>query len=113
MNPLLDSFDASSVHASPSEVNPLAETSCQINSFANFGSEYNQLQPLENSSAATLISASGFDSEMSLSIGSTLITASFTAPILLPAILPEVSITKKSVIVLLGTLSTSSSKDII
>ena len=67
----------------------------------------------ENSKAATLISASGFEAEISLSIGKTLTTASLTAPILLPAILPEVSIIKKSVIVLLGTLSTSSSKDII
>ena len=39
-------------------------------------------------------------------------TASLTAPILFPIILPDVSITKKRVIVLLGTLSTSSNNDI-
>lgn len=37
--------------------------------------------------------------------------ASLTAPILLPDILPEVSIRKNNVIVLRGTLTASSSKD--
>ena len=62
--------------------------------------------------SATLISASGLDAEISSSIGNTFTTASLTAPILFPTILPDVSIKKKRVIVLRGTLTTSSKSDI-
>ena len=113
IKPLRESFELSSKHAAPSDVRPLAVTSCQTNSDASFGSSYSQLQPLENSRAATLISASGLEAEISSSIGSTFSTASLTAPILLPIILPDVSITKNSVIVLRGTLTTSSKSPII
>ena len=83
-----------------------------MKSDANLGSVYNQFVPLENSNAATLISASGFSAEISSNIGNTFATASFTAPILFPSILPEVSIRKNKVIVLRGTLTTSSKSDI-
>ena len=84
-----------------------------LDASGNIDVTQSHLQPLENSRAATLISASGLEAEISSSIGSTFSTASLTAPILLPIILPDVSITKNSVIVLRGTLTTSSKSPII
>ena len=68
-----------------------------------------QRVPVENSRAATLISASGFSSEISPIIGKTFSIASLTLPIFEPNILPDVSITKKRIIFLLGILSLSNS----
>jgi hypothetical protein len=62
---------------------------------------------------ATLISASGFSSEISPTIGSTFSIASLTLPILDPVILADVSIKKKRIIFLLGILSFSISPIIV
>ena len=62
-----------------------------------------QCAPLEKSSTAILIAASAFSPDILRISGMTSSIAEFKVPILLPPMLPDVSTTKNSVIVLRAT----------
>ena len=108
MNSFLESFSFKISKALPISVMPPALTKLHLKSLTSIGFGYIHLTPVENVSAAILINASALLSEISLISGNTPSIASLTSPILLPAILLDVSIKKNKIIVLLAIPSTLS-----
>ena len=87
-------MEASSVSAAPRSVTFSASRGFHSNSSMDTGASYIHSQPPENFRTASLISASAPPISLISGISSSI--TEFTVPILLPLMLPEQSITKKS-----------------
>ena len=89
----LDILDDSSLNAAPMLVTPDAESLVHSKSSIAIGSAYIHLTSVENVSTATLTSVSASPTLLISGISSSITV--FSSPILVPLILPEVSIRKK------------------